>query len=117
MNYTGTLLILPLAAALGQQPNINYRGVVNAASFMPQGLPGGALAQGSIFTVFGRNLGPTLPVAANSFPLATSLGGVSISVTQGSTSVNALPLFVSASQINAVLPSNTPTGMVSVRVT
>ena len=52
------LLIVSAVAALAQ-PYINYRGVVNAASYSPQGLPAGSIARGSIFTIFGRNLGPT----------------------------------------------------------
>lgn len=34
------------------------RGIVNAASFMPAALPGGPIAQGSLFSIFGVNLGP-----------------------------------------------------------
>src|SRR5205823_4973582 len=34
----------------------------------------------------------------------------------GSTTVNAIPLYVSASQINAIMPSNAPVGIASVRV-
>ncbi len=37
-------------------------------------------------------------------------------VTQGSTSVNAIPVFVAQYQINAVMPSNTPAGTVQVTV-
>jgi uncharacterized protein (TIGR03437 family) len=92
------------------------RGIVNAASFVAPGLPGGGIARGSIFSIFGRNLGPaSSPTLA--FPLVLNLGGVSIRVSQGSTSVDAIPLFVSPGQINAIMPSNAPLGMVSVRVT
>ncbi len=114
---TAVVLFFTLSLAWGQAPAINYRGVVNAASMAPQGLPGGAIAQGSIFTISGSNLGPAAPVAATTFPLGSSLGGVSIRVFQGNTSVNALPLFVSSSQINAIMPSNAPLGMASVQVT
>lgn len=112
------VLLLLASAGVGraQIPAINYRGVVNAASFMPQGLPGGGIAQGSIFTIFGRNLGPATPVATAGFPLSNSLSGVSIKVFRGANSVDALPLFVSAGQINAVMPSGAPIGMVSVQV-
>src|SRR5690349_8576104 len=57
-----------------------------------------------------------LAVQANSFPLGTTLANVSITVTQGGTAVNAIPLFVSASQINAIMPSNAPLGTVTLRV-
>jgi uncharacterized protein (TIGR03437 family) len=92
------------------------RGIVNAASFAAPGLPGGGIARGSIFSIFGRNLGPaSSPTLA--FPLTINLGGVSIKVSQGATSVDAIPLFVSAGQVNAIMPSNAPLGLVSVRVT
>src|ERR1700736_4376131 len=108
-----TFFLAPTAFA---QPQISYRGVLNAASFMAAGLPGGSIPRGSIFTMFGRNLGPdsSPPLA---FPLSNTLGGISIKVIQGATSVNAIPLFVSPGQINAIMPSNAPLGMVSIQVT
>jgi uncharacterized protein (TIGR03437 family) len=104
------------SSALAQPPLIYSRSIYNAASYTPAGIPGGAIAQGSIFTLFGANLGPSQPVSVNSFPLGTSLGGVSINIVQGSTSVSAIPLYVSASQINAIMPSNAPLGSASVQV-
>jgi uncharacterized protein (TIGR03437 family) len=103
------LFVLAFAAlhssAVAQQPLISARGIFNAASFMPAGLPGGSIARGSLFTIFGARLGPgTSPGLA--FPLSTTLGGVSIQVTQGTTTVAAIPVFVSANQINAIMPSN-----------
>ena len=99
-----------------QPPFIVYRGVYNTASFMPPGIPGGAIARGSTFAIFGRNFSPaTTPTLA--FPLPNLLGGVSITVTQGTTVLNAIPVGLSAGQINAIMPSNTPLGMVSVQVT
>ena len=91
------------------------RGIVNAASFMPAALPGGPIAQGSLFSIFGVNLGPNSSPPLT-FPLSTSLGGVSVKVTQGAASVNAIPVFVSPGQINAIMPSNAPVGRVSLRV-
>jgi uncharacterized protein (TIGR03437 family) len=99
-----------------QSPLIYSRSTFNAASFMPAGIPGGAIAQGSIFSVFGAHFGPATPVTASSFPLGTTLGGVSLNVIQGSTIVHAIPVYVSASQINAVMPSNAPVGAVSLQV-
>lgn len=102
--------------ARAQPPVIYNRAVLNAASFMPPRLPGGAIAQGSIFSIFGARLGPGSPVQATSFPLGTTLGGTSIAITQGATTVNAIPLYVSATQINAIMPSNAPVGAASMRV-
>jgi uncharacterized protein (TIGR03437 family) len=103
------------AAAFGQ-PFVYYRGAVNAASFLPPGLPNGAIARGSMFSIFGRGLGPGTPQLVSAFPLQTSLGGVSVELTQGAVTVDALPVFVSAGQLNVILPSNTPLGALSLRV-
>ncbi len=105
-----------VTGAFAQIPLIYNRSVYNAASFMPAGIPAGAIAQGSIFSLFGSNMGPTTAATANSFPLGTSLAGVTISVTQGTTTVSAIPLYVSPSQINAIMPSNAPLGAAALRV-
>jgi uncharacterized protein (TIGR03437 family) len=104
------------AGILGAQPYINARGVINTASFAAPNLPGGAVAQGSVFTILGSGLGPVKPVQATSLPLGITLGGVSVRVFQGTRVVSALPLYVSSSQINAILPSNAPLGRVSVHI-
>jgi uncharacterized protein (TIGR03437 family) len=84
-------------------------GVVNSASLLPPGVPNYGIAQGSIFNVFGSNLGPASLTEA-SLPLPPSLGGTSITVTIGTTTVTA-PMFYSyQSQLAAILPSNTPVG-------
>ena len=97
-------------------PRIFPNGVVNGASFVRPGLPGGKIARGSIFSIFGGGLGPDAGAEVSSFPLQTSLAGVSVKVTQGEASVDAIPLFVANGQINAIMPSDAPLGRVSVRV-
>jgi uncharacterized protein (TIGR03437 family) len=105
------------AANTAPGPIVNPNGIVNAASFISASLPAGSIAQGSFFSIFGNGLGPANPgLSATSFPLGTNLGGVTVKVTQGSTSVNAIPVFVAQYQINAVMPSNTPTGTAQVTV-
>src|SRR4051812_44507652 len=111
-----TLLTLLGANLFAQTPAIYPRGVVNAASYMAPGLPAGGIARGSVFTLFGRRLGPATAAQVSSFPLDTKLGGVAITITQGATVLNAIPIFVNAGQINAIMPSNAPLGMVSIRV-
>lgn len=108
------LFILPLTA----QPTIGQRAIVNAGSYIPFGLPGGGIARGSVFSLFGSGLGPATSPPLG-FPLSTTLGGVAIKVSSpdGSQSVDAIPLFVGPNQINAIMPSNAPLGMVSVAVT
>ena len=96
-----SLVVSPLAAA----PNITA--IANAASNITFNSP---LAQGSIFIIKGAELGPAnLMVAAAPFQ-ATTLGGTSVEITVGSTTVNALMYYTSAGQVAALLPSNTPTG-------
>lgn len=103
-------------SAFAQLPLIYSRSTYNAASFMPAGIPAGAVAQGSIFSLFGANLGPSQGVSATSFPLGTNLGGVIVNVVQGNNVVPAIPVYVSASQINAIMPSNAPLGNASLQV-
>lgn len=114
------LAILFFAALVSQaQPVIvnDGTGIVNAASYAAQGLPNSSVAQGSIFTIFGSGLGPTPGVEVPAYPLAPSLAGVSIAISQGAATVAAIPLYVSASQINAIMPSNAPLGADNIVVT
>ncbi len=111
------LLFTCLAPAVwAQAPFIYYRGVVNSASYMAPGLPGAAIAQGSTFSIFGEYLGPATSPTLTSYPLQTNLGGVTVTISQGSTSVSAIPVYVSPGFISAILPSNAPLGTASVIV-
>ncbi|HUJ48572.1 MAG TPA: hypothetical protein VLW25_00175 [Bryobacteraceae bacterium] len=113
-----SLMLCSASAGLqAQLPAIYPHGVVNSASILSPGLPAGSIAQGSIFSIFGSNLGPATGVQVSSFPLGNTLAGVSITATQGTTTVNVLPVYVQQGQINALIPSNTPLGLVSLRVT
>src|SRR5579864_7555802 len=71
--------------------------IVNYGSRIGSGLPGSGIAQGALFAVTGGGLGPDQPVQA-SFPLPTTdgLGGVSITVKAGATTVNAIMVYASA---------------------
>jgi uncharacterized protein (TIGR03437 family) len=112
-----SVLLLLLASALfGQQPIIYFREAVNAASYAPFGLPNAPVARGSIFTVFGENLGPVKSPGLT-FPLSTTLGGVSISVTQNGVVTQTFPIFVAPTQINAVMPSTVKAGLATLRLT
>ena len=75
------------------------------------------IAQGAIFIIFGSNLGPsTISIAPAAFQ-STSLSGTSISVTVGGTTVAPLLYYTSATQVAALLPSNTPAGTGTITVT
>jgi uncharacterized protein (TIGR03437 family) len=108
--------LLLAACALAAQ-FVNYRGVVNAGSFAPPGSPSGQIALGSVFSIFGSQIGPATPAQASAFPLQDKLAGVSVSVTQGTTTLPAFPIVVTAGQVNAIMPSKAPLGLVSVTVT
>ena len=119
---TKTLLLSLLCVALTSTawavPSFESKSVLNAASFLPPEIPGGSIAQGSIFTIFGTGLGPDVDVSAAEFPLSTELGGISISVDNGSkVAVAAIPLFGRATQINAIMPSDAPLGQAMMTVT
>ena len=79
-------------------------------------LAAGAIARGSIFTIFGIGIGPTVGVGVTSFPLGTELGGVRIRVFTLDAEVEAIPVFVRADQINAIMPSDAPLGYVALEV-
>lgn len=111
------LLFLFSTVLLSQQPILTLRGTLNAASLAPPGLPNAPIGRGSIFTVFGESLGPATGQTVSAFPLLAQFGEVSLSVTQNGVSVAAIPIYVSATQINAILPSNARPGLASLRLT
>ncbi|MFN7925178.1 MAG: hypothetical protein U0Q16_34090 [Bryobacteraceae bacterium] len=109
-------------AAFAQRPPANppqvFLGrVVNAASFMPEGLPGGGIARGSVFSIFGANLGPAGAIENTRLPLTPSLGGTAVTLTRGNAGAVAFPVYVSSSQINAIMPSSLAAGRYLLRVT
>jgi uncharacterized protein (TIGR03437 family) len=109
-----TVLIL-FSLQLEAQPTVTSGSVLNAASYSYPGLPGGSIAQGSLFVLFGSNLG-TSAIIGN-FPLSNTLGGSTIQVTSGGTTVNAIPIYTTSGQVAAILPSNTPVGAATLTLT
>lgn len=73
------------------------------------------IAQGSIFIV--RDPGPIEYIASQDVPLQTSLAGVTINVTVGGVTTQAIPYYVSANQITAILPSKTRVGSGTIAIT
>jgi uncharacterized protein (TIGR03437 family) len=62
-------------------------------------------------SIFGASLVAT-PLAASGGALVTTLGGLSITITDASGGTHAAPiLYVSATQVNFIIPSDTPTGL------
>ena len=111
------LLAVSLASIAFAQPSISDGGIVNAASYANNNNPNGGIGQGSMFIVFGSGLGPTTLAQVSSYPLPTTLGGTSIKVTVGGTTVNAFMIYTLAGQVAAILPANTPVGSASITLT
>jgi uncharacterized protein (TIGR03437 family) len=113
-SYSGDANYAPItfgSLTIGPVPTVPSTGVVNAASFAA-----GRLAQGSMFSLFGTNLGPVNGVQASDYPLPAALGDTSVRVSVGGRSFDAWMLYSSAGQINAILPSNTPVGEAQIAV-
>lgn len=107
------------------QPSIG--GIVNGASYSQAAVDAKSnpignnlVAQGAIFVIFGKNMGPAALVGSSSLPLATALPattGTSVSITSGGKTVSAYMVYTSAGQVAAILPSDTPIGAATVTVT
>src|SRR5579871_4481509 len=110
MRLTVVLLFLSLAGGAMAQPTIG--GIVNGASFVP----GQAIAPGSLFSIFGSNLAKAT-AGADSIPLSTSLGGVTVKFVDGNNTIDAPLLFLQSNQINAVVPWGLASGNATVVVT
>jgi uncharacterized protein (TIGR03437 family) len=105
------LAILLCSVARGQAPAYSAAGIVNASNSAA-----GPFAPNSILSLYGANLsyapGPVTAQEQPGFPLPTSLGGVSVYVSD----IPAPLLYVSASQINFLIPMDLLPGTKSVRV-
>lgn len=116
---------LSLAACLGAlaassvwaQPSVSEGGILNSASYASPRLPTGAIAQGSIFVIFGAGMGPATLVSAPSLPLGDTLGGTAVRVTSGGQTLNCPMVYTSAGQVAAIMPSTTPVGNATLTVT
>ena len=104
------------AATLVAAPSITQ--VVNAAAWLPPGLPNSGIAQGAFFTIKGGGLGPATLVEATSYPLPTTqgLGGTTVQVTVGGVTENCIMYYASNAQVAGIVPSATPVGTGTITV-
>ncbi len=98
-----------LAGMAWGQPTIEGP-VLNVASYTLPGYPAFGVAQGGMFVVFGRSMGPRGIYQADRWPLPTDLLGTSLKVTVGGVTVDAIMVYTSATQLAAILPSRTRVG-------
>ena len=76
---TVVLLAVIAGAVQAQAPVITE--ITSSASEVLPGLPNSAIAQGSIFVIYGQSMGPSsLLQYTGALPPPTTLGGVSVSV-------------------------------------
>lgn len=111
------LLIACVSALLAQAPSISPGGIVNRFSYALPGMPNAGIAQGSIFDVYGSNIGPTTLTQASGFPLPTAISGTSVQVTVAGTAVDVFLFYVAQNQLVGLLPSRTPTGSGTIAIT
>ena len=115
--FARLLAVSLLSAAIALAQPVIGGSAVSSASYRTPGMPGSGVAQGSIFIIFGTGLGPTALVEATTFPLQTTLGGTSVSVTVGGAQQDAILLYTYSYAVAAILPSTTPVGSGTFTVT
>jgi len=104
------LCLVALSGAVGIAQPPKTLAIFNAAG------SGTVVASGSIASAFGKQIGGSTETA-QTLPLQTTLGGVSVSVMDSAKVSRLAPLFyVSPNQINFVVPDATATGMATVTI-
>ena len=82
----------------------------NAASLIPPGLPGGAIAPGSMFTIDGVRLAPAALPRDGWGHSGLPISEVEIGIEGSGTKISAVPLRISEDRIVAVMPAGAPLG-------
>jgi len=90
---------------------ITITNVTNAASRLPRSSLFAGVAQGALFVVSGRGVGPA-DFQQATFPLPTTAGlaGVTIQASVGGAIVDGIMVYVPPNEVAAILPSSTPIG-------
>lgn len=118
--FAGLLLVFAAfccaQTGLAQTASPAIAAVENNFSYTLPGLPNYGIAQGSIFVIFGSDLA-NASSGMQAAPLQATLGGVSVAITVGESTTQALLYYVMPNQIAAVLPSSTPIGNGQIVVT
>jgi uncharacterized protein (TIGR03437 family) len=101
-------------------PPISADAAFNAFSNALPGMPNAGIAQGSLLSISGKNIGPAVEVGfhgPSDFPLQNELGGASIQIQSGGVTTAAIMLDVSNNNVTGIVPSTTPLGDATVTVT
>jgi uncharacterized protein (TIGR03437 family) len=103
-------MALATLSCAAQEPQL-IRGLsaMNAASYIPAGVPHAGVAPGSRMVVLGRDFGFSEPQEQMN-PDSLQFAGVSASVSVGGSSTEAYVMYVSATRVEVILPANTPQG-------
>jgi uncharacterized protein (TIGR03437 family) len=95
--------------------------VTNNSSDIPSGFPNSGLTQGALIKILGSSLADdgdaNLHDSQAAGGLPTTLNGAKVTVTVGATTVTLALYYATPTQIDGVLPSNTPTGSGTLTVT
>ncbi|HVW08209.1 MAG TPA: hypothetical protein VHC90_06485 [Bryobacteraceae bacterium] len=110
-----TFFLLASGSLLALVPGITS--VQNPASNIVTGLPNYGIASGSIFVIYGSQLGPSSLAQAQTLPFTTTLAGTSVKVIADSISYDAPVIYTLSSQIAAIMPSGARPGPATVTVT
>jgi trimeric autotransporter adhesin len=93
-------------------PSIDPGGVVNASGYQT------TLAPGTVFTIFGKNLGPSVLATAAAPTYPSNIGGTTVTFTPATGAATTMKLvYSSATQVAGLIPSTLPLGTYAVRVT
>src|ERR1700726_908766 len=104
-------MFLFLASAGFAAAQVSISSVVNAGSRIQSTSAFYGIAQGALFAIHGKGLGPD-PLQQASFPLPTTdgLAGVTVQANIGGTALDCILVYVSNAEVGAILPSSTPLG-------
>ena len=108
-------MLAPAAAPAVPQPAIGA--ILNNYSGTLPGLPNYGIAQGSIFQLWGTNMSGAGTSSSQNVPLPRTVAGTSLSVTVAGVTTYPPLYYVSPTQINGIMPSNTPVGTGTITVT
>src|SRR5437868_15141471 len=97
-------LALGAAVVFAQAPAVSPGAIVNHFSYALRGMPNAGIAQGSMFDIYGTNVGPATLTQAAGFPLPATLASTPVHVTVAGTTSDVLLRFVSTGQVAALLP-------------